>query len=59
MVHLQAINDFQSMKGISREFVKSQERFDQKMKIVVDLEKAHQQIIAHMKNSSLVVNELI
>ena len=42
MLHMTHITDFQSLKGVHRQFVLGQERFDQKVQIVVDLEKSYQ-----------------
>ena len=41
MIHMSHINDFKSFMGAHSEFLKAQDRFDQKLKIVVDLEKAN------------------
>lgn len=59
MVHQGHLDDYQSMKGVNREFIKASKKFDQKLAIVVDLEKAYQNLLLHMKNTSQVVDSLI
>ena len=59
LIHTSHIHDIQSMKGIHRQFNKASEQFDQKLSIVVDLEKAYQQLLMHMKNTSQVVDQMI
>ena len=59
LVHQTHIHDIESMKGIHRQFNKASEKFDQKLSIVVDLEKAYQNLLLHMKNTSQVVDSLI
>ena len=55
MIAVTHIQDFSQIKGVTRDFVMSKERFDQKLQLVIDLEREHQLVLQHMRKTSNIV----
>ena len=52
------LEDVQNFHGCHKMYLKSSERFDQKLDIVVNLENGYQELLKQMKNISELVDEM-
>lgn len=59
MVHMEHIHDFEAIKNVTREFVLTRDRLDQKIQLVVDIERQYQLLLHHMRKTSRIVDQLV
>ena len=56
---MQHIHDFTTIKNITKEFVLTKNRLQQKVQIVVDMERQYQLLLHHMRKTSRIVDQLV
>ena len=59
MVSMAHIQDFTAIKNITKEYVMTKDRLQQKVQMVVDMERQYQLLLHHMRKTSRIVDQLV